>query len=158
MNSNGKKPKYIDQIYDEKVCVEQVSKWHYDALFWILYMFSQDLPYSLFSPSELVGWLCWLCSQCSTSTFKTHSSQVLSVFWQLNCSFAGKHITLFSLSPGLFPLLSGSPGLTTLPLLHYLASPLYQASPETLQLYPPVVMVVKIQHSPLSPESHWTYS
>lgn len=55
MNSNGKKPKYIDQIYDEKVCVEQVSKWHYDALFWILYMFSQDLPYSLFSPSELVG-------------------------------------------------------------------------------------------------------
>ncbi|XP_073349235.1 heat shock factor protein 2 isoform X2 [Pagrus major] len=25
MNSNGKKPKYIDQIYDEKVCVEQSS-------------------------------------------------------------------------------------------------------------------------------------
>ena len=37
MNSNGKKPKYIDQIYDEKVCVEQVSKWHDDALLWILY-------------------------------------------------------------------------------------------------------------------------
>lgn len=25
MNSNGKKPKYIHQIYDDKVCVEQVS-------------------------------------------------------------------------------------------------------------------------------------
>lgn len=26
MNTSGKKPKYIHQIYDEKVCVEQVSK------------------------------------------------------------------------------------------------------------------------------------
>lgn len=26
MNSNGKKPKYIHPIYDEKVCVEQVNK------------------------------------------------------------------------------------------------------------------------------------
>lgn len=33
MNSNGKKPKYIDQICDEKVCVEQVSKCHYDAFY-----------------------------------------------------------------------------------------------------------------------------
>lgn len=26
MNGNGKKPKFIHQIYDDKVCVEQVSK------------------------------------------------------------------------------------------------------------------------------------
>lgn len=57
MNSNGKKPKYIDQIYDEKVCVEQVSKWRYDALFWILYMFSQDLSYSPFFPCWLVDFV-----------------------------------------------------------------------------------------------------
>lgn len=29
MNSNGKKPKYIHQIYDDNVCVEQVSNEHY---------------------------------------------------------------------------------------------------------------------------------
>lgn len=29
MNTSGKKPKYIHQIYDEKVCVEQVCKQQY---------------------------------------------------------------------------------------------------------------------------------